>query len=128
VFRSGRFAGAIDFDLCAPGPRLWDLAYTTYRFVPLMPPVDAADAGPGERSPFPWPEGLARLETFLAAYAGADAALKYGPGAVIRASAERLHAIAAWTDEHSAATGDPALADNGAMYRRHAAWLLRNVG
>lgn len=128
VFRAGRFAGAIDFDLCAPGPRLWDIAYTAYRFVPLMPPTEAADAGPGERSPFPWSESLARLELFLSAYAGSTDARRYGRAVVVRGTAERLAAIATWTDEHVARTGDPALAGHGAMYREHAAWLLRNVG
>jgi hypothetical protein len=128
VFRAGRFAGAIDFDLCSPGPRLWDIAYTAYRFAPLMPPADAADVGPGERSPFPWPESLARLDTFLSAYAGSSDARRYARAVVVQGTAERLGAIAAWTDEHVARTGDPALAGHGAMYRGHAAWLLRNVG
>jgi len=128
VFRAGRFAGAIDFDMCAPGPRLWDIAYTAYRFAPLMPPADATDAGPGERSPFPWSESLARLELFLSAYAGSSEAARYTRDAVQRATAERLHALADWTDRHVARTGDPALAENAAMYRQHAAWLLRNVG
>ena len=128
VFREGRLVGAIDFDLCAPGPRLWDLAYTSYRFVPLMPPVDAAGVGPGERSPFPWRECLERLETFLAAYAGAGEAPTYSSADVIRATAERLVAIADWTDRHVASTGNPALAGHGAMYLGHSAWLLRNVG
>lgn len=128
VFREGRFAGAIDFDLCAPGPRLWDLAYTAYRFVPLMPPVDAAGVGPGERSPFPWRESLARLVRFLDAYATVGEAPKYAATDAIRATVERLGAIADWTDRHVASTGKLALAGNGAMYRSHAAWLLRNVG
>jgi Ser/Thr protein kinase RdoA (MazF antagonist) len=128
VFRGGRFVGAIDFDLCAPGPRLWDLAYTAYRFVPLMPPADATDVGPGERSPFAWSECLTRLETFLSTYAAVGDAPRYARAVVVRATAERLGAIAAWTEEHVARTGDPALAGNGAMYRDHAAWLLRNVG
>ena len=40
VFRDGRFVGAIDFDTCSPGPRLWDLAYTAYHYVPLTPDAD----------------------------------------------------------------------------------------
>lgn len=127
VFRDGRFAGAFDFDLCAPGPRLWDLAYTAYRFVPLMPPVDEPDAGPGERSPFAWPAGLERLAAFLAAYSSRGAP-SHSPEILVRAAAERLCAVAAWTDAFAERTGDNALAGNGAMYRNHAGWLLRNVG
>lgn len=127
VFRAGRFAGAIDFDLCVPGPRLWDLAYTAYRFVPLMPPADDSGAGPGERSPFTWPAGLVRLEAFLAAYADGGAPA-YSQEVLLRAGAERLRAIAAWTDAFVQKTGETALAGNAAMYRNHAGWLLRNVG
>ncbi len=43
--------GVIDFDLCAPGARLWDLAYTAYRYVPLMPGPEV-EAAVGEKSPF----------------------------------------------------------------------------
>ena len=69
VFIDGRFVGAIDFDLCSPGPRLWDMAYTAYRFVPLMPPAGAevADAEQ-ERSPFAPSEVRSRLHLFLATY------------------------------------------------------------
>lgn len=35
VFREGRIVGAIDFDFCSPGPRLWDIAYYATRIVPL---------------------------------------------------------------------------------------------
>jgi hypothetical protein len=37
VFRDGHFAGFIDFDTVGPGPRLWDVVYAAYRFVPLVP-------------------------------------------------------------------------------------------
>ena len=38
VFRDGLPVAFIDFDTAHPGPRLWDLAYTAYRFVPLHAP------------------------------------------------------------------------------------------
>ena len=127
VFRDGRFAGAFDFDLSAPGPRLWDLAYTAYRFVPLMPPQDDPEAGPGERSPFAWHDGLARAGAFLAAYANGGTPA-YSREVLVRAAADRLATIAAWTDAFAEKTGQRALAAHGAMYRNHAGWLLRNVG
>jgi aminoglycoside phosphotransferase (APT) family kinase protein len=96
VFREGRFVGAIDFDLCAPGPRLWDIAYTAYRFVPLMPVPDAdVSAGLGERSLFSAVDGSARLLAFRDAYSSAGAPLRYEPLAVIAATIDRLRAIAA---------------------------------
>ena len=35
VFRHEKPIGMIDFDVAAPGPRLWDIAYTLYTCVPL---------------------------------------------------------------------------------------------
>jgi hypothetical protein len=126
VFRDGRFAGAIDFDLCAPGPRLWDIAYTAYRFVPLMPPRDAADfEAPGERSPFPSAQAQARLETFLDAYGAAGSPLRYERGAVITATVERLGAITDWTRAFLRSGGPSELSGHADMYMAHAGWLSK---
>ncbi|GAA2278574.1 MULTISPECIES: phosphotransferase enzyme family protein [Kitasatospora] len=38
VFHDGRPVAFIDFDTAHPGPRIWDLAYAAYRFVPLTDP------------------------------------------------------------------------------------------
>lgn len=38
VFRNGGPVAFIDFDTAHPGPRIWDLAYAAYRFVPLTDP------------------------------------------------------------------------------------------
>ncbi len=35
VFSNGKVSGIIDFDTACPGPRIWDIAYTLYTFVPL---------------------------------------------------------------------------------------------
>lgn len=35
IFNDNRPVGIIDFDVAAPGPRLWDIAYTLYTCVPL---------------------------------------------------------------------------------------------
>ncbi|MED3893699.1 phosphotransferase [Priestia aryabhattai] len=35
IFNDERPTGIIDFDVAAPGPRLWDIAYTLYTCVPL---------------------------------------------------------------------------------------------
>lgn len=128
VFRERRFAGAIDFDLCAPGPRLWDIAYTAYRFVPLMPPRDASDFdAPGERSPFSLAESGARLDAFLAAYGAGDPAFRYARSDALAATVERLRAIAAWTRSFVQATGAPELADHADMYDAHARWLAKRT-
>ena len=35
IFKDEKPVGIIDFDVAAPGPRLWDIAYTLYTCVPL---------------------------------------------------------------------------------------------
>lgn len=35
IFRNYKPVGLIDFDVCGPGPRLWDIAYTIFTFIPL---------------------------------------------------------------------------------------------
>ena len=35
VFRQGEPVALIDFDMAAPGPRVWDIAYALYTAVPL---------------------------------------------------------------------------------------------
>lgn len=35
IFVNGKPTGIIDFDTACPGPRLWDMVYTLYTFVPL---------------------------------------------------------------------------------------------
>ena len=117
VFDDGEFVGAIDFDLCTPGPRLWDLAYTAYRYVPLTPGRDDAVAdGPApDRSGFSHAEQRERLEAFVAAYGlpgvTADAVLEVIP--------VRLDAMADWCAGQDSA----ALRQNGVMYRAHARWV-----
>lgn len=56
VFRDGRPVGLIDFDTAHPAPRVWDVAYTAYRFVQLV-----EDGAPPE-------EQARRLALFVDAY------------------------------------------------------------
>jgi len=128
VFRDGRLVGAIDFDVCAPGPRLWDIAYTAYRFVPLMPAQDASDLpDAGEHSPFGVSEMRARLDTFLGAYSAAGVPVHFAPSAVIASTIDRLRVLAAWTTEHARMSGVAALANHGEMYLAHARWLVTQL-
>ncbi|TDD34528.1 aminoglycoside phosphotransferase family protein [Nonomuraea terrae] len=64
VFRAGRPVAFIDFDTAHPGPRVWDVAYAAYRFVPLGDP-DHADARPAA-------EQARRLRLFADAYGLGD--------------------------------------------------------
>ena len=38
VFRNGEAVALLDFDLCAPGRPVWDLAQTARMWIPLRPP------------------------------------------------------------------------------------------
>lgn len=126
VFREGRFAGAIDFDFCSPGPRLRDLAYAAYRFVPLMPLASAVlpDSVGGERSPFGGDAVRSRLERFLGDYAAAGAQpLRHGSAVLLAATVRRLQEIAEWTEAHCAGDATHPLARKARMYRAHARWI-----
>ena len=97
MFQDGRLTGVIDLDLASPGPRVWDMAYTAYRFVPLTDP-DNPDA------PFPGADAQAqRLAAFCAAYADPD----IKPSDVLHNGAANLRELVAFI-EREAAAGDPA--------------------
>ncbi|TMR22969.1 aminoglycoside phosphotransferase family protein [Nonomuraea zeae] len=60
VFRDGLPVAFIDFDTAHPGPRVWDVAYAAYRFVPLTDPRHADSC--------PVAEQARRLRLFADAY------------------------------------------------------------
>ena len=121
VFLNGEFVGAIDFDICYPGPRLWDLAYTAYRYIPLTPHVDESviDSSTWGRTHFLPAQIQERLNAFLDAYAGDAAHLRYTASALLGYLPPRLIAMADWCDTQDAEE----LRRNGLMYRAHADWL-----
>jgi hypothetical protein len=97
MFEDGRLTGVIDLDLASPGPRVWDMGYTAYRFVPLTDPANP-DA------PFPGVDEQARrLAAFCAAYA--DPGIE--PSDVLEAAAAKLRELVAFI-EREAAAGDAA--------------------
>lgn len=120
VFKDRRWVGVIDFDLCTPGPRVWDVAYTAYRFVPLTPyREEAVPDGPGaDRSDFDASEQLARLAMFVDAYAQAGATA-VTVESVLATLPARLHALADWCATQS----DARVLRHGVMYRAHAHWI-----
>lgn len=60
VFRDGRAAGLIDFDLSSPGSRVWDVAGAVRLWAPLRAEHDIDDARAGR--------ALVRARVFLDAY------------------------------------------------------------
>lgn len=121
VFQERRMTGLIDFDLCAPGSRLWDMAYTAYRYVPAMPPEALHEHD--ETSPFPLDEIRHRLGVFLDAYAAGTPALRFSESDLLASVRTRLLAIAAWTADYAERVGNETLRRNARMYASHAAWI-----
>jgi hypothetical protein len=76
VFRRGRAAALIDFDLASPGSRVWDVANAVRLWAPLRPDRDVDDARRGR--------ALTRLRLFVDAYGLDDAGRAELPAAVRR--------------------------------------------
>ena len=119
LFDGEDLTGVIDFDLASPGPRVWDMAYAAYRFVPLAAPDN-------EDVPHPGADGQARrLERFCAVYG--DPAI--GPREVVDAAVERLRALHAFMHREACAgnAAQQAIIDRGRglMYEDDAAYLER---
>jgi hypothetical protein len=114
VFRDGLPVAWIDFDTAHPGPRVWDAAYTAYRFVPLS-------AGGDVRAQ------AARLRVFLDGYGPGLG----GPARVLAVAAERLRALVAHMRRRAAA-GDEAFrghlaAGHGRLYLADTAHIEGNA-
>lgn len=115
AFEAGRFVGAIDFDMCSPGPRLWDIAYLATRIVPLT--ADPPGNAPG------WEDARRRVDLLLAAY-GSDATWDD----VLRVAILRLIDLADMSDGKADELAKPELRDHAADYRRDAAYLRERRG
>ncbi|GIF23547.1 Ser/Thr protein kinase RdoA (MazF antagonist) [Actinoplanes tereljensis] len=83
VLDGNRVAGIIDFDHARPGPRLSDVAYAAYRWVPMSAPGTVEAAGSTTE------EQAARLRIFCDRYGLDDA----GRAGLIDAVAARLHTV-----------------------------------
>ncbi|MFF1924268.1 phosphotransferase [Streptomyces sp. NPDC058221] len=118
VFRDGRAAALIDFDLAAPGRPLWDLAMTARYWVPMLDPLSAAPLYPGG------PDVSARLRILADGY-GLPPGERAGLPGVIEQATETCRAFVT----RRVADGDPvylqALAERGGWKRwdRMQAWL-----
>ncbi|MFD9503349.1 phosphotransferase [Streptomyces sp. NPDC060035] len=119
VFRDGRAAALIDFDLAAPGRPLWDVAMTARYWVPMLDPASATVS---------YPDGLdapARLRILADSYGLSSQDRAELPG-VIEQATESCRAFVA----DRVAEGDPvyvqALTARGGWERwnRMQAWLV----
>lgn len=121
VFKEKVFVGLIDFDVCSPGSRIWDIAYTVYKFIPLRP-IDNEDSGI-KGIQFTQKEMLFRLQKFLKAYSQGEKALLYNPLEVIETLRRRLEILADWTDDYGELSQQPELHNHAKMYRVHKEWI-----
>jgi thiamine kinase-like enzyme len=121
VFENQKFNGVIDFDLCSPGSRLWDIAYTLYRFVPVMPfeKIEPND----EVSPFDIGNMMRRIELFVQNYSNGQKEYSYSKNEILAMIGERLDSIAEWTENFANETNNEKLLENSRMYRRHSVWV-----
>jgi hypothetical protein len=110
AFERGRIVGVIDFDMCSPGPRLWDIAYFATRAVPLT-----AVTPPGAPG---MDQARRRTQVILDAY-GSDATL----ADVLRVAIIRLHDLAGMSRRLAVTLRKPNLADEADEYERDAAYL-----
>ncbi|MDY7087704.1 MAG: aminoglycoside phosphotransferase family protein [Actinomycetota bacterium] len=92
VLNDNRVVGIIDFDHAQPGPRLWDVAYAAYRWVPMTAPGNADGFGNTA-------EQATRLWTFCDHY-GLDDAQR---AELIDAVVARLHALVDFMHTQAAA-------------------------
>lgn len=119
VFREGLPVALIDFDTAHPAPRVWDAAYTAYRFVPLYAPDETALT-------LPVADALRRLRLFADAYGLTDGQRAELPAV----AAERLRTLVAHMRAQAAA-GHPAFARHLAeghhrRYLTDARWIEEN--
>ena len=114
--------GLIDFDTCSPGSRLWDIAYTAYRIVPLMPHDDVSLYS--ETSPFLYDKMIKRLAVFLKEYSKGKTIIKYSTEEVIEKVQKRLLAIANWSENEGKKANNQELLNHAKMYRLHAEWII----
>ncbi|MGW3204605.1 phosphotransferase [Streptomyces sp. NPDC001135] len=123
VFRDGRAAALIDFDLAAPGRPLWDVAMAARYWVPMLDPVSAAAVYPGGL------DAAARLRILADGYGLSPGERTELPG-VIEQATEVCRAFVA----RRVADGDPvylqALAERGGWQRwdRMQGWLAAHRG
>ncbi|MGN9784406.1 phosphotransferase [Nonomuraea sp. ZG12] len=128
VFRDGLPVAFIDFDTAHPAPRLWDVAYAAYRFVPLTCAVGDGDVDGNGEAALPVTEQARRLRLLCDAYDLAPGDRRALPEAVV----ERLHALVAFMRERAAA-GSAAFAGHLAdghheLYLRDARHVTAHAG
>lgn len=117
AFRDGAIIGAIDFDMCSPGPRIWDIAYYATRMVPLTgePPHGAPSGADVPR----------RIQLLLDAYGTDAGSIPLTVEAVMQVAIRRLYELAEFSREKAVELNKPELRDDADEYERDAEFLSR---
>ncbi|GGD43147.1 phosphotransferase [Microbacterium faecale] len=117
AFDDGMIVGAIDFDMCSPGPRIWDIAYFATRMVPLTgePPVGAPTGRDVSR----------RIQLLIDAYGSDAGSIPLTVDAVVQVAIRRLYQLADFSRAKADELSKPELRDEADEYDRDAAFLLR---
>lgn len=110
AFENNRLAGVIDFDMCSPGPRLWDLAYFATRAVPLT--RDTPAGAP------PMSEARRRTQVILDAYRSSHTWEE-----VLRVAIIRLWDLADFSQKKALELGKSELAADAEHYVEDALFL-----
>ena len=110
VFRGGVPVGTIDWDTASPGPRIRDIAYVAYRWVPLQAPGH----GNGPVDP---DDRVRRLQLLLASYE-----TDLGEKEIIEAALERVREVHDFTSERLG-LGDEGVRDHLFLYDADIAYL-----
>lgn len=126
VFRNKKIVGLIDFDVCSPGSRLWDIAYAAYRFVPLFPPKNSGTIY--ETSPFTIPQMLERLDSFLKYYSKGDSKFLYTREEALLKISKRVLECAIWSENYGKENNNTEMGEGSKMYREHSKWVLELLG
>jgi phosphotransferase family enzyme len=120
VFRDQKPVAFIDFDTAHPGPRIWDVAYAAYRFVPL---TDQSNAD----LTLPIAEQARRLRLFADAYRLDDndrATLAHTARDRLDHLIRHMHQQA---DAGTAAFAEHIAAGHDSLYRTDAAHIARHA-
>lgn len=117
AFRDGAIIGAIDFDMCSPGPRIWDIAYYATRMVPLTgePPHGAPSGDDVAR----------RIHLLLNAYGPDAGSIPLTIDAVMQVAIRRLYGLADFSRLKADELNKPELRDEADEYERDAEFLSR---
>ena len=123
LFINKKPTGLIDFDTCSPGSRLWDISYTAYRFVPILPMKGETEYT--EYSPFKRKKVFQRLKQFLEVYGNWEEDDSFLVKETLAVLERRLIDLAQWSQGFGEENGNSEILEHAKMYIEHSKWISR---